>query len=196
VVKLSVYSGGGGDDVIGAWHREAEAAVTTAALPWTLLRPGRFMSNALAWAPMLTRGDTAMVPFARRQAASIDPADIAAVAAVVLREGGHAGMAYRLSGPEVLTPADEVRILAEALDRPLRVVEASVDDARAGMERAGMAPNVVAAAIARTLHSDEGSEVLPTVSQVLGRPPTTFATWAARHAAAFSNPLTTKEALR
>jgi uncharacterized protein YbjT (DUF2867 family) len=199
-VKLSVYSGGRGDDVIGAWHREAEAAVTTSGLPWTMLRPGRFMSNALAWAPMLARGDTVTVPFARRGAASIDPADIAAVAAAVLREEGHAGMTYQLSGPEVLTPADELRILAEVLDRPLRLVEPSVDETRAGMAGVGMAPAVIDAAIARTLDSDEGAEVLPTVLQILGRPPATFARWAARHAATFSttfsNLVATKEALR
>src|SRR5207302_969993 len=57
VVLLSVYDGGGGDDVIGAWNREAEAAVAGSGLDWTLLRPGRFMSNALQWAPMIVGGD-------------------------------------------------------------------------------------------------------------------------------------------
>jgi uncharacterized protein YbjT (DUF2867 family) len=42
IVKLSVYSGGTGDDAIDAWHREAEAAVMDSGIDWTLLRPGRF----------------------------------------------------------------------------------------------------------------------------------------------------------
>ena len=194
VVKLSVYSGGGGGDVIAAWHGEAEGAVTASGIPWTLLRPGRFMSNALAWAPMLGRGDTVTVPFARQPAASIDPADIAAVAAVALCGEDHGGRAYQLSGPEVLTPADELRILADVLDRPLRLIEPSLDDARAGMAGAGMAPTLIDAAIARALDSDEGAEVLPTVPRILGRPAASFADWAARHAATFPNP--TKEALQ
>jgi uncharacterized protein YbjT (DUF2867 family) len=196
VVKLSVYSGAGGGDVIAAWNGAAEAAVTTSGIPWTMLRPGRFMSNALAWAPMLERGDTVAVPFAQRPAAPIDPADIAAVAAVAFSEERHAGMAYQLSGPEVLTPADELRILADVLDRPLRLVEPPVDDTRAGMARAGMAPALIEAAIARTVDSDEGAEVLPTVGQLLGRPPATFRDWATRHAATFPNPIAPKEACR
>src|SRR5205823_3882166 len=80
VVKLSVFDGGSSDDVIAAWVREAEGAVVDSGMDWTLLRPGRFMSNALQWAPMIRRSDTVTIPFAHRPAASIDPADIAAVA--------------------------------------------------------------------------------------------------------------------
>src|SRR2546422_4642637 len=76
VVKLSVYDGGAGDDVIGAWNREAEAAGVESGLDWTLLRPGRFMSNALQWAPMIRRGDTVNVPFAFPPALPIEPAAI------------------------------------------------------------------------------------------------------------------------
>ncbi len=50
VAKLSVFDGGAGDNPIGEWHRQAEAAVVESGMDWTLLRPGRFMSNALQWA--------------------------------------------------------------------------------------------------------------------------------------------------
>lgn len=53
VVKLSVYSGSTGNDVLAAWHGEAEATVIDSGIDWPLLRPGRFMSNALQWVPML-----------------------------------------------------------------------------------------------------------------------------------------------
>jgi uncharacterized protein YbjT (DUF2867 family) len=154
VVKLSVYSGGCGHDAISAWHREAEAAVMSSGIGWTLLRPGRFMSNALGWRPMIQRGETVRVPFARRPAASIDPADVA--------------------------------ILAEVLNRPLWLVEPSVEEAKAGMLAAGMPVPVVEAAIARVLDGKEGTELLPTVAQILGRPPASFAQWAA-HAALFTS---------
>ncbi|MCW2640631.1 MAG: nucleoside-diphosphate sugar epimerase [Dactylosporangium sp.] len=185
VVKLSVYDGGRSDDALGAWHREAEAAVTDSGLDWTLLRPGRFMSNALHWAPMIRRGDTVHIPFAHRPAASIDPADIAAIAAAALTTEHHHNSAYQLSGPEVLTPAEELRILAATLGRPLRAVEPTIDQAKAGMCRAGMTEPVVEAIVARVLTGDDGAEVLPTVEQLLGRPPVTFATWARNHAGAF-----------
>jgi hypothetical protein len=49
-----------------------------------------------------------------------------------------------------------------------------------------MSPGLVDAILARTLNSDEGAEVLPTVTHILGRPPTTFEEWAVSHAADFS----------
>lgn len=184
IVKLSVYSVRG-DDVLDMWHREAEAAVMDSGLDWTLLRPGRFMSNALYWAPMIRRGDTVHIPFADRPAAPIDPADIAAIAAAALTADDHRNVAYQLSGPEVLTPAEELRILATTLGRPLRLVEPTTDEAKAGLLRSGMSEPVVEAVVARILTGGEGAEVLPTVEQVLGRPPVTFDAWARKHAGAF-----------
>ena len=185
VVKLSVLDGGATEDPIGIWHREAEAAVTGSGLDWTLLRPGRFMSNALAWAPLIARGDTVTIPFAFRPTAPIDPADIAAVAAAALTQGSHHHTAYPLSGPEVLTPADELRILAGVLHRDLRLLEPPIETTRSGMIAAGMAEPVVDAIVARALAGQDGAEVLPTVEQVLGRRPATFSQWARNHAAAF-----------
>jgi uncharacterized protein YbjT (DUF2867 family) len=187
VVKLSVFDGGAGDDPIGAWTREAEAAAMDSGIDWTMLRPGRFMSNALWWAPMIRAGDTVAIPFATRPAAPIDPADVAAVALASLTGEGHRDRAYQLSGPEVLTPADELRLLGEALGRPLRLVEPPVDQVRAGMIAGGMPEAVVDAVVARSL-SEPGAEaeVLSTVWDILGRPATPFASWAKAHAHLFS----------
>jgi uncharacterized protein YbjT (DUF2867 family) len=197
LVQLSVYSGGGGGDVIGAWAGQVEDAVTGSGVDWTLLRPGRFMSNALHWAPMIRRGDTVTSPFADRATASIDPADIAAVALVALTTDAHRNAAYQLSGPQLLTPVEELGILAETLGRPLRLVEPPIEDVRAGMLAAGTPAAVVDAIMARTL-GDDGKEVLATVARILGRPPATFADWARAHAGLFSSSAnhSSKEAAR
>lgn len=190
VVKLSVLDAGAGTDPIARWHQEAESAVTTRAadFAWTLLRPGRFMSNALQWAAMIRAGDEIPVPFADRPAASIDPADIAAVALAALTSSGdeHTGRAYELSGPESLTPTEELSILGRLLGRPLHVHEVPAEAARAGMARYGFPPEVVEAIMTRTLSSDRGTEVLPTVEKLLGRPARTFSQWARAHAGAFT----------
>jgi len=62
--------------------------------------------------------------------AAIDPADIAAVASVVLTGPGHEGAALTLSGPEPLTPGEQVAALGRAL---------SDDEARASMADDGTA---------------------------------------------------------
>jgi uncharacterized protein YbjT (DUF2867 family) len=185
-VKLSVYGAGNGDDVIYRWHAEAEAALIDTGIDYTLLRPGRFMSNALHWAPMIRRGDEVHIPFAARPAASINPADIAAIAVAALTTNAHRNRAYQLSGPEVLTPAGELDILGEALGRKLRLIEPSIEEARAGLLASGMPPVVVDAVVARTLETDDGALVLPTMPTLLGRQPNTFASWARTHANAFT----------
>lgn len=187
LVKLSVLDAGAGSDVIARWHAEAEAAVTDPSRDWTwtLLRPGRFMSNALQWAGRLRAGDEVSVPFADRPAASIDPADVAEIAALALTTAEHTGAAYELSGPQSLTPTEELAILARVLDRDLHIRPLPDDAARAGMSAYGFPPEVVDAIMQRTRESDRGAEVLPTVEKVLGRRPRTFTEWAGAHVAAF-----------
>jgi uncharacterized protein YbjT (DUF2867 family) len=186
VVKLSVYDAGeGGDDPLAVWHTAAEAAVTESGMAYTLLRPGRFMTNTLNWAPMIARGDTVYVPFPGLATASVDPADIADIAAAALTTGRHDGAAYRLTGPEALTPAEELEIIGTELGRTLAIVEPPVEAFRSGMMRSGMSEEVVDGIITRMRDDPPPAEVLPTVADVLGRPATRFATWLTRNRAAF-----------
>lgn len=189
IAKLSVYDAGeGGTDPLSVWHAEAEAAVTGSGLAYTLLRPGRFMTNTLGWAPMIARGDTVYAPFAHLPSASIDPADVADVAAVALTTGAHDGAAYRLTGPEALTPAGELAVIAEAIGRPLRIVEPPEESFRTGMRRTGMSEDVIDTIVTRMRDDPPRAEVLPTVEQVLRRAPTPFAAWVRRNREAFTPP--------
>lgn len=187
LVKLSVYDGGNQEDALGTWHRAAESAITSSGATWTLLRPGRFMSNALQWSAMIRGGDDVHLAFPDRPAAPIDPADVAAVAAAALTTGDHRNVAYQLSGPQVLTPVDELRILADVLGRALRPVPVPVGTVRAALVRSGMTARVADAIVARVVGGDDGSDVLPAVQQILGRPPRTFTQWAREHAARFTD---------
>lgn len=194
IVKLSVYNAATGDSTMSRWHAEAEAAVMETGIDYTILRPGRFMSNALHWAPMIRRGDQVHIPFATRPAASIDPADIAALAMAALTTGAHRNRAYQLSGPQVLTPTEELQILGDALGRRLRLIEPSVEQARAGMLASGIPPEIVDEIIAASLDSDVGAQVLPAMPGLLGRQPNTFAQWARAHAHVYTHEETEREA--
>jgi uncharacterized protein YbjT (DUF2867 family) len=186
VVKLSVLGAGQTRvDPLLDWHRKAEAAVEQSGLDWTLLRPGRFMSNALQWADMIRREGKVVTPFADRRAASIDPADVAAVAVCALTESGHAGKAYPLSGLEVLTPRQEANIIAKALGRPLELVPLSNEAARQGMLRSGMSAAIVDSILAQIAADDSGFELLSTVAEITGRPPRPFQDWVFDHLDAF-----------
>jgi len=180
--------GGGGDDVhdpITLWHHQAEETIRASGIDWTLLRPGRFMSNALQWAPMIRGYGKVRIPFAFRPSTPIDPRDIASVAFHALTQPGHSGKAYELSGPELLTPAEELEILGKVLNRPLELIPLSSAAAGEGMLRMGMPAEIVEAALRRTEVSDHGTRIWPTVEEVTGHAQRSFADWAQAHLDAF-----------
>ena len=187
VVLLSGSSAQSGDtgNAISAYMIRSEAAVRESGLPFTILRPFGFMSNALRWRDQLKAGDVIVEPFADVAVAVVDPADIGAVAASALLDAGHEGRSYVLSGPEALRPADRVRILGAALGRALRLEAQSDEDARAQMTAQMPVAYVDAFFDFYVDGSLDESQVLSTVHEVLGREPRTFAQWAAAHVEAF-----------
>lgn len=187
VVLLSGSSAAVGDqnNAISRYMMRSEAAAQDSGVPWTILRPSAFMSNALQWVPQLQAGDVVRGPFANVRVASIDPFDIAAVAAEALSSEGHEGRTYMLTGPESLLPADRVRVLGEVLGRDLRFEGQSDVEARAEMMEA-MPVEYVDAFF--SFYADgmlDESQVRPTVQELLGRQPRTFEQWTKARAGAF-----------
>lgn len=189
LVKLSALTveDGTADDIITQWHRAAEQAVTGSGLSWTILRPGAFMSNALSWADMIRHQGQVFAPFTGIRTAAIDPADVAACAAVVLLEDGHEGQAYPLTGPGLISASDQAATIGQVLRREIGITEIPAEAARQRMIHAGT-PAQIADAVLATLAgagTGPGVHVQPTVRRFSGRPPRTFRDWATRHAAAF-----------
>jgi uncharacterized protein YbjT (DUF2867 family) len=162
-----------------------EEAVRSSGLEWTILRPGGFHSNALAWAEPIRAHRTAAAPFADVALPTVDPADLAEVAATVLRQDGHAGRTYELTGPRPVTPRERAAAIGEALGEEVRFVEQTADEARAQMLR--FMPEPVVEGTLAILGSPAPAEqqVSPDVERILGRAPRTFGDWAARNVAAF-----------
>jgi uncharacterized protein YbjT (DUF2867 family) len=169
----------------GGTGRAIEEAVRQSGLDWTLLRPGGFQSNAFFWTESVRERRTVAAPFGDVGLPVVDPADIAAVAAAALREDGHTGRAYELTGPALVTPREQAAALGAAVGEPVRFVELSRDEARAGMLR--FLPEPVADTTLDVLGSPTPAELRlsPDVERVTGRVPGTFADWARRNAAAF-----------
>jgi uncharacterized protein YbjT (DUF2867 family) len=187
VVLLSSSAAPGGDlsNAVARYHILSERAVRDSGLGWTFLQPNSFMTNTFQWLPQLRQGDVVRAPFATVSVATIDPADIGAVAAAALMSGAHEGRAYRLSGPASLTPADRLAILAGVLGRDLRFEPQPDDEAWAEMSEA-MPAEYVDAFFRFFVDGDlDESAVLPTVQEVTGRPPGGYEAWARAHADAF-----------
>jgi uncharacterized protein YbjT (DUF2867 family) len=184
IVKLSVLAvGHGATDPITSGHRAGEEAIRDSGLGWTFLRPTAFMSNALNWAPMITADQVVHHPFAAGRAAVVDPADIAAVAAASLTHDSHNERVYELTGPERLSPADQVAILGQVLGRDLRYAEADPADTLAQWVSYGMPEELADAVIEQFRSTLEPYYSEPTgdITAVTSRPARSFADWAQAH---------------
>ncbi len=65
--------------------------IRASGIPATLLRPDAFMTTTCQWVPTIREGGYVLDPLGPGRYAPIDPADIAAVAALALTEDGHQG---------------------------------------------------------------------------------------------------------
>jgi len=169
----------------GRHPADLEAAVLGSGLDATVLRASGFASNALAWAASVRVERTVAAPFGDVALPVIDPHDIAAAAAVVLRGSGHAGRTFVLTGPRAISPREQVAAIAAAVGEPVRFVEQTREQASAAM-RAFM-PVAVAEATLDILGAPTVDEqhVSLHLDELTGRAPRSFAEWADRNAAAF-----------
>ena len=112
---------------LGRDHADAEAAIRGSGMHFTLLR-NNFYSDLLPY----FADDSGAIrgPAADGRVAAVARADVADVAAVILRDPApHADITYELTGPEALT-LDDVALRAGAvIGRSLRYTPETVDEA-------------------------------------------------------------------
>ncbi|MEU8679257.1 NmrA family NAD(P)-binding protein [Streptomyces sp. NPDC048560] len=177
VRRITVVWGGGVGPV--------EKAVEDSGVEWTRLEPQEFMSNALTWTESIRTEGVVREPY-DFPSALVHEADIGAVAAAALLDEGHAGRAYNLTGPEVLTVGERVAILARATGRDLRFVQITHEQAVERLLATGVSRADAEYVVGWYAASDAASRtVVDTVEQVLGRPSRTFAQWTAQYADRF-----------
>ncbi|GAA4615224.1 NAD(P)H-binding protein [Actinoallomurus liliacearum] len=173
---------------MGRWHHEREQVIRASGIPATFLRPGGFMTNAFDWLPTVREGGYVLDPIGPGRYAPIDPADIAAVAALALTGDGHQGREYVITGDELFTVAEQVEILAAAAGRDIEVRAVATPQEAVASRFPHGAPPALADAIIEgfaLMRADTAGFRTDTVERLLGRKPRTFADWCARNADAF-----------
>ncbi|MGP4026358.1 NAD(P)H-binding protein [Actinomadura sp. 3N407] len=184
VVKLSsVAANPPVSDSYGRAHAASEEAFAESGAELTALRPAGFATNVLQWRRSIASQGKVFQPYGDVARAVIDPADVAACAVACLTGGGHGGRSYQLTGPEALTAPELTARLGTALGRRLEFVGVDPAQAREGMTRAGMPPDLVDGLLASMAEPGplRGGVPQPDAERLLGRPPATFDTWLARH---------------
>jgi len=120
-------------------HGQADAHLQASGIPWTILRPNIYMHNVTSlWPPTIGPDGNCYTPAGDARISMVDARDVAAVAARVLTEDGHAGQTYDLTGPQALTAAECCELLAVHLGRPIHCVQIDDETAHSAMLAAGV----------------------------------------------------------
>jgi uncharacterized protein YbjT (DUF2867 family) len=172
----------------GDRNKEIEEVAIGSGLEWVSLRPTVFATNfAGMWAPQIRGGDVVAGPYAAASAAPIVDSDISAVAARALLTDDLLGQQIPLTGPQVFTNSELVRVIGAVLHRPLQYLEVPADAVRQRFISLGFPAefgDAYTAMLAETL--DEPAVITQDIEKILGRPATTFADWVARHRELFT----------
>jgi NAD(P)H dehydrogenase (quinone) len=153
----------------------------------TILQPTAYMQNALAeWDRMKSDG-IYRVPYpVDTRLSLVDLDDVAEAAARVLTEDGHTGASYELAGTLPMSQIEVSEIFGRALNRPVRAEVESIASWEHRARGAGMEERQRDTLIKMFgAYARDGLKGNPNVlGWLLGRPPTSLTSFAARTAAA------------
>jgi uncharacterized protein YbjT (DUF2867 family) len=155
-------------------HHKVEQYLLSAGVPWTFLQPSFFMQNlSTTHREDIRELGEILVPAGRGATSFIDVRDIAAVAARVLSEDGHANAAYPLTGAEALDYGAVARMLTEELGRPIAYRRPWAIRFIRHMRRRGLEWGyiLVMVAIYTTARLGQAGLVTPDTGRLLGRRP-------------------------
>jgi uncharacterized protein YbjT (DUF2867 family) len=189
LVKLSALGAEVGSRVAyWDWHAQIERHLRASGVPWVILRPRFYMSNLLGSVETIRSAGAIFAPAEGLKVPMIDPLDVAATAAVVLREDGHEGRTYELTGPESITFHDVAARLSDVTGQPVRFVPVPDAAALEGLVKAGMpawmAENLVT--VFGMLREDPSAQVTDAVHALTGQQPRHLAEFLLDHAALFT----------
>ncbi|MEW2581155.1 NAD(P)H-binding protein [Streptomyces syringium] len=171
-------------DPINQLHADMERLIEESGLEWTVLRSNTIASNARGWADQIRTKHVARGPDIAATAV-IHEHDVAAVAVHALTDDRHVGMKHVLTGPQVLSRAEQVHTIGETIGRPVAFEKVPVQVARQQMLADGRPPALVEALLASAETRPASNLITSTVEEITGMPARTFRSWAEEHADAF-----------
>ena len=163
-------------------HRDTEAALAEAGVPFVLLRNGWY-TEVSTWRRPLALQQGAFIGAADDgRVSSAARADYARAAATVLAGGDHAGRTYELAGDASFTLSELVAVVAEASGKPIAYRNMTAEQFRSAATEAGV-PDIFALILSDTDAGtekgalfDDGGEL----ARLIGQPTTPFQTTIAK----------------
>lgn len=181
VRRLVLLSGRGEPEA-----QRCEGIVQNAGIPWTIVRTSWFCQNfSEGFLRELVNGGEVALPAAAIREPFIDVEDIADVAVAALTEEGHTGKLYELTGPHLMTFAEAVEEIANAIDRPVRYTQISPEAFASTLTAQGFPADAVMLMnyLFTTVLDGRNAYLADGVRQALGRSPRDFSEYVRQAAA-------------
>ena len=172
--------------LFGRQFRFGEKYLEDSGLNWTHLRTIFFQDNLPGWAEGIKQG-ALYLGTGEGQFAPLNVADVGEIAANILTSPGHAGQAYNITGPELLSGAQIADIFSEQLGH--KVEHISPDNATTldSLVSTGW-PEWQANGLVELFNlfaDNQAAVVSPDGEKLLGRPLTTVSQYIERNKAQF-----------
>jgi len=172
----------------GLMHKQIEEYVEHSGLVWTHLRPSGFMQEYLREAPTILNNSALFLPLGETPLNPVDLADVAKVAYLLLRDGGHEHQRLAMTGPEALTMAEIAACISKAAGKKVQYIAITPSERRQALLAHGIPPQFVEALdlqVEERLKGGRESEVDLSTHRKFNIDPTTFLHFALRNALAF-----------
>jgi uncharacterized protein YbjT (DUF2867 family) len=168
-------------------HAQAERAVEASGLEWVILRPRWLCRNALWWAAAVRAGRPVRLAYPAAVTAPVHERDIAEVAAAELVAHRVRPARRVLTGPQILTQAEQIRIIGAEIGVSTCWEAVAPDTWR--QELLEFIPVVVLDVLLHQQATLTAAQIrLSTQTQrTLGRPGLSFGNWVRDHRDAFLN---------
>lgn len=101
--------------------RAGEKYLEASGLGWTHLRTIFFQDNLIGWAGGIKQG-ALYLGIGEGQFAPLNVGDIGEIAANILTTEGHAGKAYNITGPELLSGVDFARVFSDVTGKTVQYI--------------------------------------------------------------------------
>jgi uncharacterized protein YbjT (DUF2867 family) len=120
-------------------HTQCDRYLEQSGVDYVILRPNLFLQNVPeSTIPMIGADGNFYINARDARISMVDTRDVAAVASLVLTEGGHAGAHYDLTGPEALSYDVVASKLSAALGRAVNYVDVPDDAVLSALLGAGL----------------------------------------------------------
>lgn len=172
----------------GQMHKQIEEHLERSGVMWTHFRPTGFMQEYLREAPSIIQERAFYLPLADARLNPVDLVDVAKVAFMLLRDGGHECATISMTGPEALTMAEVADRISRAIGKTVRYVPVTRAQRRQALITHGV-PEPIADAldeqVKERLKGGIESQVDLSTHRLFRIKPTTFLEFAQRNADAF-----------